>query len=153
MARIENDKQYNITRTQAERFEWALERLQIDKQDGEESLLAEVSADAISSQLGDLRDELREYEARKAREAELAALADSPDADIPETITDEDLPKPHILTEEESRVMQENLAQKNFGMSLDEFRKAWLAGEFDGDRERHGKVIALAMMLPEYWEE
>ena len=152
MARIENDKQYSITRTQAERFEWALERLQGDKQDGEDSRLAEVSADAIRSQLGDLRAELRWYEARKARETELLALADSPDADIPETIADEDLPKPHILTEEESRVMQENLAQKNFGMSLDEFRKAWLAGEFDGDRERHGRVIALAMMLPEYWE-
>ena len=153
MARIENDKQYNITKTQAERFEWALERLQGDKQDGEESLLAEVSADAIRSQLGDLRAELRWDEARKAREAELAALADSPDADIPETIADEDLPKPHILTEEESRVMQENLAQKNFGMSLDEFRKAWLAGEFDGDREKHGDVVVLASMLPEYWEE
>ena len=83
----------------------------------------------------------------------MLALADNPDADIPETIADEDLPKPHILTEEESRVMQENLAQKNFGMSLDEFRKAWLAGEFDGDREKHGDVVVLASMLPEYWEE
>ena len=30
--------------------------------------------------------------------------------------------------------MKENLAQKDFGMSLEEFTKAWLAGEFDGDR-------------------
>ena len=54
MARIENERQYSITKTQAERFEWALERLQSEKQDGEESLLAEVSADAIRSQLGAL---------------------------------------------------------------------------------------------------
>ena len=36
-------------------------------------------------------------------------------------------------------------------MSLAEFTKAWLDGEFDGDRERHGNVIFLASMLPEYW--
>ena len=149
MARIENDKQYSITKTQAERFEWALERLQGDKQDGEDSFLAEVSEDAIRSQLGDLRDELRQYEARKAREAEFDALA----ANIPETITDEDLPQPRMLTQEEDTQMKENLAQKDFGMSLEEFTKAWLAGEFDGDRERHGRVIALAMMLPEYWKD
>ena len=123
MARIENERQYSITKTQAERFEWALERLQGDKQDGEEPLLAEVSSDAIRSQLGDLRAELRWYEARNAREMELLALADNPDADIPETIADEDLPKPHIFTEEEFRVMQENLAQKNFGMSPG--RRGW----------------------------
>ena len=71
----------------------------------------------------------------------------------PTKITDEDIPKPRILTEEESLAMRENLARKNFGMSLDEFRKAWKAGEFDDDRERHGKVISLAMLLPEYWED
>ena len=153
MARIENERQYSITKTQAERFEWALERLQGDKQDGEDSLLAEVSADAIRSQLGDLRDELREYEALKAKEAESAALADSPCADIPETIADEDLPKGRMLTEEEDREMKENLARRNFGMSLDEFTVAWKAGKFDGDREKHGDVVFLASMLPEYWED
>ena len=49
--------------------------------------------------------------------------------------------------------MKETLAQRNFGMPLDEFRESWKTGEFDGDRERHGKVIMLAMMLPEYWAE
>ena len=68
-------------------------------------------------------------------------------------ITDNDIPQPRILTEEESLEMKENLAQRNFGMSLAEFTQAWLDGEFDGDRERHGKVIALAMMMPEYWTE
>ena len=74
-------------------------------------------------------------------------------ADTPENIFDAEHPKPRILTEEESLAMRENLARKNFGMSLDEFRKAYTAGEFDGDRVRHGKVISLAMLLPEYWEE
>ena len=51
------------------------------------------------------------------------------------------------------RQMKENLAQRNFGMSLAEFTDAWLAGEFDGNRELHGRVIGLAMMLPEYWND
>ena len=71
----------------------------------------------------------------------------------PTEITDEDLPKPRILTEEESLAMRENLARKNFGMSLDEFKNAYKTGEFDDDQERHGEVIALAMMLPEFWEK
>ncbi len=68
-------------------------------------------------------------------------------------IADEDIPELRILTEEEDREMKENLAQRNFGMSLAEFTKAWLVGEFDGDRELHGRVIALAMLLPEYWND
>ena len=58
-----------------------------------------------------------------------------------------------FLTEEEAREMKENLAQTNFGMSLDEFTRAWKAGEFDDDRKNHHKVVSLAMMLPEYWED
>ena len=68
-------------------------------------------------------------------------------------ITDNDIPQPRMLTEEESLEMKENLAQRNFGMSFAEFTKAWLDGEFDGDRERHGNVIFLASMLPEYWTD
>ena len=71
----------------------------------------------------------------------------------PSKIADEDIPQGRMLTDEEDREMKENLARRNFGMSLNEFTAAWKAGKFDGDRERHGRVIALAMMLPEYWEE
>ena len=71
----------------------------------------------------------------------------------PPKTTDEDIPQGRMLTEEEDREMKETLARKNFGMSLNEFTEAWKAGKFDNDRERHGKVVALAMMLPEYWTE
>ena len=67
--------------------------------------------------------------------------------------TDQDTSPARFLTEEEAREMKENLARTNFGMSLDEFTRAWKSGEFDHDRERHHKVISLAMMLPEYWED
>lgn len=48
--------------------------------------------------------------------------------------------------------MKENLARYYFDMSLDEFTAAWNAGEFD-DRKRHGNVVFLVKMLPEYWTE
>ena len=58
-----------------------------------------------------------------------------------------------VLTEEEARKMREDLAQTNFGMTVEEFTKAWRAGEFDDDQDRHGDVISLAMTLPEYWTD
>ena len=58
-----------------------------------------------------------------------------------------------VLTEEEARKMREDLAQTNFGMTVEEFTKAWRAGEFDDDQDRHGDVISLAMTLPECWTD
>ena len=63
----------------------------------------------------------------------------------PSEVTGEDIPQPRILTEEESLAMRESLAG--------EFTKVWKDDEFDDNRECHGKVIALAMLLQEYWEE
>ena len=40
----------------------------------------------------------------------------------------EEIPQGRILTEQESQAMLENLARTNFGMSLEEFTKAWKAG-------------------------
>ena len=60
-------------------------------------------------------------------------------------ITDEDIPEPDILTEEEDREMKENLAQRNFGMSLAEFTKAWLAGEASS---MTGSLAMVPSMLP-----
>ncbi len=65
----------------------------------------------------------------------------------------EDIPQGRILTEQEFLAMKEKLARTKFGMSLEEFTKAWKAGEFDDESDRHGDVVSLAMMLPEYWTE
>ena len=73
------------------------------------------------------------------------------ESDIPESTYDADLPQGCMLTEEEDRQMKETLADHYFDMSLDAFTEAWVAGKFDDDRERHGDVVFLASMLPEYW--
>ena len=65
----------------------------------------------------------------------------------------EDIPQGRILNEQEFLAMKEKLAQTRFGMSLEEFTEAWKAGEFDDDSDRHGDVVGLAMMLPEYWTD
>ena len=65
----------------------------------------------------------------------------------------EEIPQGRVLNEQEFLEMKENLARINFGMSLEEFTKAWKAGEFDDDPNRHGDVVSLAMMLPEYWTD
>ena len=65
----------------------------------------------------------------------------------------EDIPQGRILSEQEFLAMKERLAQKRFGMSLEEFTEAWKTGKFDDDQERHGDVVSLAMMLPEYWTD
>ena len=67
--------------------------------------------------------------------------------------TDEILvPEPVFLTEEESVAIREREAREKFGMTLDEFFKAWKAGKFDDTPENHVKSIGLAMTFPEYWK-
>ncbi len=66
--------------------------------------------------------------------------------------TTQDIPQGRSLTEEEAREVQENLAQGNFGMSLDEFVTAWKTGQFE-DRETHNKAVSLAMLVPECWND
>ena len=69
-----------------------------------------------------------------------------------ENTEDTEVLKPIFLTEKESKEMREEYAQKYFGMTVSEFLKAWEAGEFRDNRERHSKVVALAMMIPEAWK-
>lgn len=73
---IKNERQYRITRAQAERFERSLEVLLQGNEDDQDlhPLIAKAREDAIRSQLSDLRSELQEYEALKAGKFELDQL-------------------------------------------------------------------------------
>lgn len=65
---IRNERQYRITRAQAERFSRTLDSLSrssVDRE-GTPPLIARAQEDALRSQLADLEGELREYESLKA---------------------------------------------------------------------------------------
>src|SRR5215213_10229706 len=61
---IKNERQYRITKAQAEKFEQTLEQLtQVAGAGADESqLLQELQAEALRSQLAELREQLQEYE-------------------------------------------------------------------------------------------
>jgi len=73
---IKNERQYRITRMQAERFARTLEGLRNRPEgaDGMHPMIAQAQVDAVSSQLADLEAELREYEAIREGRFEMEAL-------------------------------------------------------------------------------
>ena len=80
---IKNERQYRITRAQADRFSQTLHSLRQRPggTGGMHSVIAKAQEDALRSQLVDLEDELREYESLKAGKfqlGELAIVADLP---------------------------------------------------------------------------
>ena len=83
---MKNERQYRITRTQAERFARTLEGLRNRPEgaDGMHPMIAQAQVDAVSSQLADLEAELREYEAVREGEFPLEALRVV--ADLPELL-------------------------------------------------------------------
>ena len=73
---IKNERQYRVTKTQAERFERTLTELRRgDREEGDaHPLIAKARDEAVSSQLSDLKAELREYESLKAGKFEMDKL-------------------------------------------------------------------------------
>ena len=73
---IKNERQYRITRVQAERFSQTLHSLEGRQTEasGVHPLVAKAQMDAVKSQLADLESELREYESLKAGDFQLDEL-------------------------------------------------------------------------------
>ena len=65
---IKNERQYRITRTQANRFALTLQTLREKRglAKGVHPLIAKAQEDAVSSQLADLENEMREYESLRS---------------------------------------------------------------------------------------
>ena len=59
---IKNERQYRLTKAQANRFSQTLQSL--DESDGVHPLIVKAQREALSSQIVDIEGELREYEAR-----------------------------------------------------------------------------------------
>ena len=74
---IKNERQYRITKNQAERFLQTLDSLRRrskESTDGTHPLIAKAQEDALRSQLADLEEQLSEYESLKAGNFQLDEL-------------------------------------------------------------------------------
>ena len=73
---IKNERQYRITRAQAEKFLLALRNLRADTDDryALHPRLRQLQEEALKSQLGDLEEDLREYEDLKEGRFEFEKL-------------------------------------------------------------------------------
>ncbi len=105
---IKNERQYKITKAQADRFSQTLERLELDPGEGVHPLIAKARINAVRSQLADLEKELAEYEALKKGEFRMEGLnvvAGLPDvlikARISQGLTQKDLAERMGLKEQQ----------------------------------------------------
>ncbi len=71
---IKNERQYRITKAQAARFSDALEKLRQLPDSELHPVIAKAQEDAMRSQLGDLENELREYESLKSGDFPMESL-------------------------------------------------------------------------------
>ena len=73
---IKNERQYRITKNQADRFSQTLDNLRQRPRETEEvhPLIAKAQEDALRSQLADLEEQLRDYESLKAGNFQLDEL-------------------------------------------------------------------------------
>ena len=74
---IKNERQYRITKNQADRFSQTLANLKRhsrETREGVHPLIAKAQEDALRSQLSDLDEQLREYESLKAGNFEIEDL-------------------------------------------------------------------------------
>lgn len=59
---MKNERQYRITKAQADRFRTTLRELRAARPRADEALFRQVEIDAVESQLADLDEELLKYE-------------------------------------------------------------------------------------------
>lgn len=83
---IKNERQYRITKNQAERFSQTLASLRqrSGETEGVHPVIAKARENAVRSQLADLEEQLREYESLKAGNFEIKDL--NVVADLPATL-------------------------------------------------------------------
>ena len=98
---IKNERQYRITKTQAENFRRTIAELKSSQSQGTHPVLRKAQGEALKSQLADLQRELREYERLRAGKQKIVALGSL-----------EELPKTLIQARIISGLSQEALAAK-----------------------------------------
>lgn len=131
---ISNERQYRITRARLEEFEKALQALKSRPQ--EDELWLRVQRDAITGQLEDLKNEIRDYESLRARG--LGAL---------EVLSFEDLPLALIQARIAAGLTQKDLADK-LGMKEQQIQRYEATGYSSASLDRIREIVgALGLKL------
>ena len=81
---IKNERQYRITKTQAEKFQQTIAAVTAEPDRSLPAALRQAQLDGLKSQLKDLRDELNQYEVLRSGKRQIIAL-DSIE-DLPRTL-------------------------------------------------------------------
>lgn len=98
---IKNERQYRITRAQAQKFNKAIQEMTESTGANRNALLRKAQIEAMKSQRDDLRREIQEYETLRSGHRKIVALGSL-----------EDLPKTLIQARIAAGMSQEDLAAK-----------------------------------------
>ena len=98
---IKNERQYRITRSQAERFEKAIHEMEAARGNDAHPVLRKAEIDAMKSQMEDLQHEIEEYEFLRSGKRKVVTLGSL-----------EDLPNALIQARIAAGLSQEDLAAK-----------------------------------------
>jgi ribosome-binding protein aMBF1 (putative translation factor) len=100
-AMIKNERQYRITKAQADKFEKAIEEMTMSPKREVHPVLRKAQLDALKSQLEDLQREIEEYETLRFGKRKVVVLGSL-----------EELPKTLIQARIAAGLSQEDLAAK-----------------------------------------
>ena len=126
---IKNERQYRITKAQAEKFERAITEVKAIPNRDLHPALRKAEIEGLRSQLEDLKGELREYEALQSGKRRVIAL---------ESI--EELPKTLIQARIAAGLSQEELAAK-LGLKAQQVQRYEANNYQSASLERINKVV------------
>jgi transcriptional regulator with XRE-family HTH domain len=125
---ISNERQYRITKARLEEFEKALDGIKSEPEQDE--LWLTVQRDAITGQLQDLKNEVREYESLQNR-----------GLDVLEVLSFEDLPRALVQARIAAGLTQRELAEK-LGLKEQQIQRYEATGYSSASLDRIREVIA-----------
>jgi ribosome-binding protein aMBF1 (putative translation factor) len=133
---IKNDRQFRITKAQAERFEKTIKDTAAAPKRAIHPVLQKAEMDALKSQLSDLRQELDEYSALRSGKRKTVALGSF-----------DDLPKTLIQARIASGLTQEELASK-LGLKPQQIQRYEATDYHSASIERMNEILrALGVKL------
>ena len=133
---IKNDRQFRITKAQAERFEEAIGDAAATPKRNIHPVLRKAEIDALKSQLSDLRQDLEEYSALRSGKRKTVALGSF-----------DDLPKTLIQARIAAGLTQEELASK-LGLKPQQIQRYEATDYQSASMERMNEILrALGVRL------